>query len=261
MVPGPLFTSLENKDTVEIPAGWAQGRATYGGLVAALLFARIATQVAAGSVLRSATVSFVGPVAVGAATVQARVLRQGKSVTQAEAHLLQNGEVMAVMLASFGTPRESALHVTAPPPPAFKAPDESLALPVVPGITPEFLQHFDLRWAHGDFPFTGSKLAELGGWMRLKEGRGALDYADLFLLVDAWPPALLPLVKGPAPGSTLCWTLEPVYLPAQKSAQQWWQYLARTDYAADGYGHAEAKIWDDAGRLVAISRQSVVVFA
>lgn len=258
---GPLFDSLRHTDTVEIPAGWTQGRANYGGLVGALLYARMAALLDAPRVLRSATVSFVGPVATGAVTVTAEVLRQGKSVIQMEARLLQDGEVMAAMLASFGAPRDSAIAVDAHPAPVFKAPDDARALPFVPGVTPEFTQHIDFRWAHGDLPFTGSPLPELGGWMRLKEARAALDYTDLFLLVDAWPPALLPLLKGPAPGSSLTWTLEPLQLPAGKTAGHWWQYLAKTDVAHDGYGHAAAWLWDDEGRLVALSRQTVVVFA
>jgi acyl-CoA thioesterase len=258
---GPVFDSLRHSDTVDIPEGWTQGRANYGGLVAALLCARMEKLLGAPRVLRSATVSFVGPVATGPVTLTAELLREGKSVLQLEARMLQNGGVVAAMLASFGAPRTSALKVDAPPAPAFTPPADSLAMPFVAGLTPDFLQHFDLRWAHGDLPFMNSPLAELGGWMRLKEARGKLDYADLFLLIDAWPPALLPMVDGPAPGSSLTWTLEPVQLPAGKTASGWWQYLAKTDYARDGYGHCAAQVWDDAGNLVAISRQTVVVFA
>lgn len=256
-----LFSALAESETIEIPAGWTQGRANFGGLVAALLYARIDALIEDSRTLRSATVSFVGPVATGPATVKAELLRHGKSVTQAEARIIQNGEVVAVMLASLGAARESAIKVGAEAAPVFKKPDECMALPYIPGVTPEFTQNIDFRWGHGDFPFTGSKLPELGGWMRLKESRGDVDLLDLFMLVDAWPPAILPIVNGPAPGSSMCWTLEPVYLPKGKTANSWWQYRATTDYAVDGYGNTQARIWDDEGNLVAISRQTVVVFA
>lgn len=261
MSPAECFAALRQGETVDVPAGWTQGRATYGGLVGALLYSRMAAVLGAPAVLRSAALSFVGPVAAGPATVTARLLRQGKSVLQMEAHLLQGGEVMAAMLASFGAPRESALAVEAPPPPRFRPPETAPPLRYVPGVTPEFLQHVDLRWAHGDLPFAGSALAELGGWMRLNEAGAGFDYADLFLLGDAWPPAVLPMVKGVAPGSSLSWTLEPICLPAGKTSGHWWQYQAKTEYFHDGYGHCAAQIWDDEGRLVAISRQTVVVFA
>lgn len=260
-MPAPLFAALRSSDTIDIPAGWTQGRANYGGLVAALLYARMAGALGTPRVLRSATVSFVGPVATGPATVTARVLREGKSVVQMEAQLVQDGQVQAAMLASFGAARDSTLAVNAPPAPVFPRPEELPALPYLPGITPEFMQHFDFRWGHGSFPFSGADLPEMGGWMRLKEPRAAFDYTDLFLLVDAWPPAVLPLLKGPAPGSSLSWTLEPIQLPPGKTAGSWWQYLATTDVFHDGYGHCHAQVWDEEGRLVAISRQTVVVFA
>ena len=69
-----LLKSAALHDDVVIPAGWAQGRACYGGLVAALLCARLRHVVGEERVLRSATVSFVGPVAVGAARLVVEVL-------------------------------------------------------------------------------------------------------------------------------------------------------------------------------------------
>jgi acyl-CoA thioesterase len=256
-----LFAAAARGGDINIPAGWTQGRANFGGLVAALMYASIAVPIKDDRVLRSATISFVGPVTTGAATITAELLRHGKSVTQAQARLVQNGEVVAVMLASFGAPRPSSLNVEAPAAPAFKSPDAAKALPYLPGLSPEFSQHFDYRWAHGDFPFTGSSLPELGGWMRLKGMRGPVDMMDLFLLVDAWPPALLPLLKAPAMVSSLTWTMEPLYLPARKTVRDWWQYQAVTDYAREGYGNCLARLWDDEGHLVAISRQTVAAFA
>lgn len=256
-----LFESLRTQENIDIPPGWTQGRANYGGLVAAIMYARTVALIEGERVLRSATVSFVGPVATGAATVKAEVLRQGKSVVQTEARIVQNGEVVGVLLCSFGAGRDSAIKVAGDAAPVFKSPSEGLELPYIPGVVPEFTQNIDFRWAHGDLPFTGSALPEIGGWMRLKESRGSLDMLDLFMLVDAWPPTVLPMTRGPAPGSSLTWTLEPVYMPAGKTATDWWQYLATTDFAVDGYSNTQARIWDDEGNLVAISRQVVVVFA
>lgn len=256
-----LFNTLQSQETVQVPSGWTQGRANYGGLVAAMMYAHTAALLDNERVLRSATVSFVAPVATGEVTVTAEILRRGKSVIQTQCHMRQNGEVVAVLLCSFGAPRESAIHVDSPPAPIFKAPEDGIQLPFIHGITPDFVQNIDFRWTYGDLPFSGSTLPEMGGWMRLKEDRGDLDILDLFLLVDAWPPTVLPMTTGPAPGSSLTWTLEPISLPKGKTATDWWQYLATTDYAADGYSNTKAHIWDDEGRLVALSRQVVVVFA
>ena len=44
------------------------------------------------------------------------------------------------------------------------------------------------------------------------------------------------------------------------SPVDFWQYRVITDSFADGYGQCQATVWDDRGRPVALSRQTVVVF-
>jgi len=251
--------------TVTIPVGWAQGRATYGGLVAGLLCNRLIAElgdVGQERMLRSATLSFIGAVAVGDVQLKTEVFRSGKSVTQAEARLIQNGEVLAVLLASFGAGRESAINVqslhTAPD---YKKPYDIPAMPYIEEGMPEFLQQTDLRWAKGRTPFTAAEKPDFGGWMRWRDTFSSMTTAHLFALIDVWPPSVLPMFKVAAPASTLCWTVEFLEEPVGKNSDSWWQYEVITDRAESGYGHAEAHIWDDEGNLVAISRQTVTVFA
>src|SRR5699024_7353150 len=66
-----------------IPAGWTQGRACFGGLIAAIMYRRLQALVP-DRPPRSLFVSFVGPVAAGDIELNAEVLRTGGSVTQAE---------------------------------------------------------------------------------------------------------------------------------------------------------------------------------
>lgn len=246
---------------VEIPAGWGQGRATFGGLVGALLYQRLAVMLP-DSRLRSMTVNFIGPVAPGAAQLEGQIIRQGKSVTQAQAQLIQDGQVQAVMLASFGAGRESSIQVAAQPAPDYGSPDDKRALPTIEGVTADFLRHFDLRWAEGQFPFSGAEHGNLGGWQRFRDelATGPLQIAHLIALVDVWPPATLGMLKKLAPSSSMTWTLELVDDLAGQQADDWFQYRAHTEFAADGYTHAAARFWDKNGKLLAISRQTAVVF-
>lgn len=257
-----LLQSAAQQEAVVIPEGWAQGRACYGGLVAALLCARLRHVVGEDRVLRSATVSFVGPVAVGEVRLMVEVFRSGKNVTQAEARLLQNGEVQAVLLASFGATRNSQIvvepRVTAP---VFSGPLDSRPMPYLPGVMPEFLQQLDLCWSEGAMPFAGAAQPDFGGWMRFRHDIPAFTLTHLFGLIDAWPPAVLPMFRAPAPASSMCWTLEFLHFPEGRTGEHWWQYQVRTDASGEGYAHTEAHVWDDAGRLVAISRQTITVFA
>jgi acyl-CoA thioesterase len=169
--------------------------------------------------------------------------------------------VVAVLLASYGVARPSAINLNACPAPSFKTPDEAIKLPYIEGVTPTFTRHYDFRWAHGGLPFSGSEKADIGGWIRENNGRDSVDTADLLGLVDSWPPAVLPVLRQPAPASSMTWTVEFMPGATEGSGQQWWQYLAETEFAAEGYVHTRARLWDQSGRLVAISRQTVTVFS
>ena len=247
-------------ESVRIPEGWMQGRACFGGLVAALLFRRVESRVP-DRTPRSLTISFIGPVVAGSAQLQVEVFREGKSVTQAECRLLQEGQVLAVMLASFGRARESSIAVSGPAMPVISPPEQTMALPEVPGLTPEFVSHFDFRWAEGPFPYTAGEQGLIAGWVRVREPAGH-SVAHLLALVDAWPPAIIGLFSRPAPSSSLTWTIELIQEVAAlpSAANPWWGYRADTDFAADGYAHTRAMLWDAKGRPVAISRQTVAAF-
>ncbi len=260
-----LLTEAQSQDQMSIPSRWGQGRATYGGLVAGLLCSRLIGALGTEGqhrTLRSATVSFIGAVAVGDIEFKTEIFRSGKSVTQAEARLIQNGEVLAVLLASFGSARESTILVaprhTAPD---YKRPDALPALPYIAGLMPEFFQQTDVRWAYGSQPFSGAAQPDFGGWVRWRDQFAEMNVSHLFALIDAWPPSVLPMFKTFAPASSLCWTLEFLDIPSDKTSESWWQYQVKTDSAKSGYAHSEAHIWDEAGNLVAISRQTATIFA
>ncbi len=240
---------------------WAQGRATFGGLVAALLYEAMRKQVPEERLIRSFALSFVGPAGPGEQTYQAQVLRSGKAVTQMEARLLQGGETMAVALASFGAGRESAVvapgHAMPEAPPA----DDCRVLPFVEGVSPAFTRHLEMRWVFGDLPFSGSTQRQMGGWMRFREPQGErLTDAHLLALVDTWPPVTLPMLKERAPASSLSWAMEFVQPMPVLPSDAWLLYRAEVDQARDGYGQGRACIWSPDGRLLAVSQQTMVIF-
>ena len=190
-----LDAARSNPLDVTIPAEWAQGRATFGGLVAALQYEALRAQVSADRPLRSLAITFVGPVAPDVpASYQVEVLREGKAVSQLLGRVVQNGEVATLVQASFGAPRSSEIDVASEPPPLFKHWDECQELPYIKGVTPEFMRHLAMRWSVGGLPFTGNKSRDMGGWVRLRGDvkEEPLTEAHILALVDAWPPALLP---------------------------------------------------------------------
>lgn len=249
--------------TVEIEQGWTQGRAIYGGLTGALLLSAATGRLPEALPLRALTVSFVGPASPGSAGVSAEVLRAGSNVTQCQATLRQDGAVVATALASFGRHRESAVTVEpSHPMPELPEPSAVESIPYMEGLTPEFFRFMDLRLVEGNWPGSGADTSSITGWMALRESPGAFGAEHLVALADAWPPAVLQMLPGFAPASSLTWTVELVSElgPGAVDPAGRFAYEVTTDAARDGYAHTHAMLWNPDGTLVAISRQTITVF-
>lgn len=248
---------------LRIPAHWGQGRSVFGGLAAALVYQALRKRAPADRPVRSLAITFVAPMQCETPVhIEIEVLREGRAVSQLLARALQNGQVVTLMQASFGAGRASSVAVDAEPAPKLNAPEDSQQFPYLPGITPEFTRHLEMCWAQGGLPFSGTPAREMAGWVRL---RGELppvsvDEAALLALVDAWPPALLSHLQRPAPGSSLTWTIEFVQPLPVADVGEYFCYQARIEHARDGYGHVAANLWTARGDLLAISRQTVVIF-
>lgn len=247
------------RGSVHVPDGWTQGRALFGGLVGALVARAAARLVPEERGLRSLLTSFVGPMQPGETEARATLLRSGRSVTQVEARLLQQGEVRCSALASFAADRASELRVSGPDAPSLPPLSDCFEQPYLEGVMPPFTKHFAMRWGLGEMPFSGSSRAELGGYCRFREEAGPLSVAHVIALVDAWPPPTLPMLKTPAPSSSVTWMLDVVRAPLG-TCDQWCSYRADAKVVADGYAHADAALWGPDGRLLALGRQLVAVF-
>ena len=256
-----LIKANQNHQDIELPQGWAQGRAFFGGFSAALAAQFLLRQFAAEYHLRSMSISFVAPAAPGSATLSYRILRQGSSVIQVAVELKQQGDVMLSVLASLGKARASQVQVDGERAPDLKTVNDGPGLPDAE-IVPEFAKNYDYRITSGGMPFSGQPGRTFGGWIRFRHEQETLTTAAIIALVDAWPPAVLPHLKQPAPASSLTWTIEfPDKELSSFNTHDWYQYEAFIEHAADGYGHSRAGLWREDGELLAISRQSFTVFA
>jgi len=253
----------DTPQAVVVPGVWGQGRASFGGLVAALVYEAMRAKVPQGRPVRSLAITFVGPTEPDVpVSFEAEVMREGKAVSQMLGRAVQNGQVVALMQGSFGASRDSVVSVQAEPAPPIKTVEECQELPYIKGVTPEFTRYLAMRWGTGGMPFTNNTAREMGGWVRLRDQASdeLADEAHLLALVDAWPPAVLSHLRSPAPGSSLTWTIEFVQPVARLSTNDWCQYRAIIEHARDGYGHIAAGLWSPHGELLAISRQTVTVF-
>ncbi|RRV05163.1 thioesterase family protein [Pseudomonas sp. v388] len=253
----------DNPHSVVIPPGWSQGRASFGGLMAALQFEAMRQRVPADRPVRSLAITFVGPAELDVPiSFEVDVLREGKAVSQVLGRAMQKGQVMMLMQGSFGAARESVVTVAAGAAPQLRPVEDCQELPFISGVMPAYLRFMEMRWALGGLPFSHTPSPAIGGYARLRDQQLAepMNEAHILALVDTWPPALLPYLSKPTPASSLTWTIEFVQPQPALTTQDWCTYHAVIEHARDGYGHTAATLWTPGGELVAISRQTVTVF-
>lgn len=247
---------------VEIPEKWGQGRAAFGGLVAAAMYEKMAPSVTPDRVVRSLMVSFVAPVEPGSLEIVVKVLREGKGATQVQATAYQKDLACAVMLGSFGGDRESSIEVQHEAAVEFNGPDSVSPMPFFPKLSPDFSQYFDYRFTVGKMPFMGSDDSNMGGWIRMREELSSpVCIGEMLALLDAWPPAVFSMLKKIGVGSSLTWNISFVDTRPQFSASEWWQYLADIKQSSGGYSHIDSTMWAPDGQVAMLSRQTVSVFA
>lgn len=243
----------------EIQEDWRQGRAAYGGLMGALALKAMQSRVDADRPTRVLQVVFVAPLGQGPLRVESTLLREGRSMTLAEARILQEDRVLLTASAALGADRDSDILVPAQTPEPIKEPAACIEQPYMPGITPAFTQHFKYRWAEGNFPFMGAKEAGFKGWCR--HGATVADAAQAIVgLADAWPAPSLSMARGPVPASSVTWNLQFTHLPQEIDPQAWWRMDYQADHAAAGMHTITGQLYAPDGTLAAISTQLAVVF-
>ena len=256
-----ILEALENSESNQTRFGenWSQGRSAFGGLSAAFAVTAMRKQLAQPQTIRSLMVSFIAPIAPGEVAVEAQILRQGKNVTQCDARVISEGQIGLQAMAAFGNPRE-AFNPPREPLKALPERSAGLAFSERAKRLPHFLQYFDGFWMEGGVPFSGEYKPFLGMWVRHNQDVSRCPIEKLVAIADIPPPVLLSnFDKPPVPASSLTWSLEFVAAP-ESVAGEWFYLEFNVDAAADGYTQQSGKIYDEAGRLVALTRQCMVYF-
>lgn len=258
-----LTAALDNQP-ITITSDWGQGRTTFGGLSAALLLHKITALVEAETELRSLNVSFCGPLNTEEpCELNVNALRLGKSIVHYQGQVMQAGELATLVNACFGQSRASHIAITPPTKTLIEA-GVGQRIPYIKGLTPEFTRHIDFAYSAGGMPFTNSKINHIHGWMRFKDCQSMLTNAHLVALIDAWPPAIIQKLKGPAPCATVTWSLDFItplsQLKQPLNGLDWLWYEVNIEAAAGGYGHTQACIFHADGTPLALSRQLVVAY-
>lgn len=254
--------AAEQRVDFAIGTDWAQGRTTYGGLIAMLAVQAMRDLAGADWPLRALQTSFVGPVG-GELSVQVRLLRQGRHVRQVLAEVHSQGACAAMLMAVFGNGRPSRVPplVARRPAPAHE-PQALHSIDPPPGVGPGFLAHLETRWSEGDLPYTGGDRWESSIHLRLRDAAAAagLD-AELLtvLLADMPPTPAAGHLHAPAPSSSVSWELE-LWPFAPAGADGWWRADTEVLAADAGYASQRTTLWSPGGEVAGFGYQLVAVF-
>lgn len=238
---------------------WSQGRATFGGLVAAVGNDVMRRLVPADRLLRSLQTTFVGPATAGTWQISARVLRIGKAVTLAQCEIRDGDSVAATQVGIYGAARASVVSVKPQPVPVSRAVEDINEVRFQPGRGPAFVQHFAVRWAEGAKPFSGSPNTPNKAFIRHRDTAATTESA-VIALIDCIPTPAMSMFSAPAPASSMTWNLEFFEHRFDFDGSAWWRIDSEVDAADDGYVNQTSVLNDPDGQPVALSRQLFAIF-
>ena len=239
---------------------WAQGRTMFGGFLSALAVVAMRDTLSLDIPLRALQTNFIGPVAVGDVVCHVRLLRQGKSVSQVQCEIYSDEVLAGMVVGVFGASRETVIPKQTPALlPLPKSADDAPAMPFIPKITPNFLQHVKIRWALGSLPYMGQECWKTGMYLRC-EDKGLSPEVLVVMLSDGPPTPVLGQFKGPVMASSVSWSLELPPLPTESLEEGWFQIDMDSVAASDGYISQSAKLWTPSGQLASVGYQVVAVY-
>ena len=187
--------------------------------------------------------------------MRTRVLREGGSTATLAADLIQDGQVRISTLATYGDlgALDAEVATTAPPlslPPREECVSNAFAPAEFRAIAP-LMDRFDMLFAPESIGWAVGKPSGRGvleAWFRLTDRDP--DPISLLTTVDALPPVTFDLGRmGWAP------TLELTAHVRARPAPGWLRVRHATRNLAGGMFEEDCEVWDEAGRLVAQSRQ------
>lgn len=193
---------------------------------------------------------FFKPILPGPIEIATTTLKQGKTLSYAEAQVCQEGDERMRITAAYGDldSRKGLDHTNEKPPPVPPL-EECVPVKIPLRFFSSVAAAFDpdcADWTRGEY----SEQCELTGWNRFADGRDP-DALSLVLFADGFPP---PIFRKTGPVTwvpTVEMTVQIHGHPAPGPLRCRFQ----TRHVIGGFAEEDGEIWDSAGRLVALSRQ------
>lgn len=239
----------------ECSPGWSAPTGPNGGYLAAVLLRAMLAEVADPvREPRTLTLHYLRGPKPGPLTARVTVERVGRTLATVSGRLEQDGQPCVLAIGAFGGPFEAAADFSAPPPPVV--PSSELRPARDDPRFPEISRRVEVRRGIGERAFSGSGIADSGGYVRLREP-APVDAPLLALMVDAWLPAVFSFLDFPALAPTVELTIHfraPTVAAALPDDTEFLvRFRSRT--ARDGYAEEDGWVWGPDGTLLAQSRQ------
>ncbi|MFH1152852.1 MAG: thioesterase family protein [Pseudomonadota bacterium] len=241
--------------SVVISPAWSINTVPNGGYLMALAAAAV-MEMTDKRALPIMTVNYLARSIPGDAEIRVEPMVRAGSFERYRVNLSQAGEVKFMAFATLasadsGTASRDHRYYEEPPP---DLPDPGVcnAMPPMPGYT--LYENMDVRidpafsgWMTGGSMATRS---EHRGWIRFREPR-PLDTLGVLLMADAFPPPIF------ATQGMVSWvpTLEFSVNIRNITVSSWVKAVFRTRFVNRGMLEEDGQLWDEAGELVAVSRQ------
>lgn len=246
-------------NATQFDASWSQGRSAFGGLAAAFAVTAMRKLLDTPQPMRSLMVSFIAPIPPGDVEVSAKIQRSGKNVTQMSADVVANGQIGLQAMGVFGNAR-AAISIAPESSINFVPREQGIPFTSHARRLPHFLTYFEGCWVGGGMPFSGTRQRQLAMWVKHKTDLSAFPTEKLVSICDIPPPVILSYFETPpVPASSLTWALE-FLVPPETVVGDWFYLDFYAEAAADGYTQQSGRIFDETGRLCALSRQCMVYF-
>ncbi|MCL1598354.1 MAG: thioesterase family protein, partial [Actinomycetia bacterium] len=249
------IATLGTNNEVVLPERWTMGPGfAHGGYLMSVALTGAAAMASKPDPI-TMSAHFVRPGRVGKANVASRLIKSGRSLATVGTDIVQGGEVVIATITTFGDLTEAGdilfQSVTRPD----LAPLDA-CIPVPSGdssLVPRMSENLDLRLTPDSTAWTtGERLenATMCGWIRFADGR-PIDTVSLPMFADALPPPVFNV------GSFAPWTptIELTIHIRRRPETEWLAMSFHTDLIGGTFFESSGTLWDDDGRLVAMSRQ------
>ncbi len=245
----------------DVAEGWDILGVTNGGYLMSMA-TRAMSMEADGRTLVSAIGSFANRTDPGLIDIDVEELKTGRSMSTLRATISREGRDLVYVTGVFSstpqTVRDDDLAIGEPP----DLPPPSECVPAEPATNgapfpPPFTGKVELRIHPLDAgAMTGNRtgIPEMRGWFRLRDDE-PMDEHAVVLACDAHPPAIFnaDLTIGWTP------TIDLAVQVRQPAPSGWLACRFSTRFVTGGLLEEDGEIWDESGRLVALSRQLALV--